>query len=423
MWRPRRRGDERRVELAVGLARVDDQRGRAPAGAAARARRAACGARRAAAPRRRARDAAAPRGVTSGARRTASASATTTPTSTTSGEQHRPPDDGSAASERDAGERERRRAASGSSRHRHAAERGATASSALVALELGLGREHEPVRGARRRPCCRRRRASRSRARRGGPRALAAPSRCTAARGLAPSSTLGSVARPAHERDHVAGDLVVDARRVDRRRAPRAAPSAPTTGRTSSSVAGRDAAAREPEHRGPRRPRPGSRRRSRPGSGRAAPRAAGRCPRTRSGSASRARGTGRGSGSRRALDRHLALLHRLEQRGLRLRRRAVDLVGEQHVREHRPAPEDELAAAQRRSSPVTSDGQHVGRELHAPEVEPERARQRAWRAASWRRRARPRAARGRRATARRAAVAVICSWPTTTFSTSPATAS
>ncbi len=36
-----------------------------------------------------------------------------------------------------------------------------------------------------------------------------------------------------------------------------------------------------------------------------------------------------------ALDGHLPLLHRLEQRGLRLRRRAVDLVGQQHVGEHR----------------------------------------------------------------------------------------
>ena len=37
--------------------------------------------------------------------------------------------------------------------------------------------------------------------------------------------------------------------------------------------------------------------------------------------------------------------HRLEQGRLRLRRGAIDLVGEQHVREHRPAREDELALA------------------------------------------------------------------------------
>ena len=78
---------------------------------------------------------------------------------------------------------------------------------------------------------------------------------------------------------------------------------------------------------------------------------------------------------RAPLDRHLALLHRLQQRGLRLRRGAVDLVGQQHVREHRPAAEHELAAAQR---DVAGDvrREHVGRELDAPEVEPERARER-----------------------------------------------
>ena len=38
---------------------------------------------------------------------------------------------------------------------------------------------------------------------------------------------------------------------------------------------------------------------------------------------------------RLAADRHLALLHRLEKRALHLRRRAVDLVGEQQVGEDR----------------------------------------------------------------------------------------
>jgi hypothetical protein len=44
----------------------------------------------------------------------------------------------------------------------------------------------------------------------------------------------------------------------------------------------------------------------------------------------------------RAVDRHLPLLHRLEQRRLRLRRRAVDLVGEQQVGEDRARAEGEL---------------------------------------------------------------------------------
>ena len=42
-----------------------------------------------------------------------------------------------------------------------------------------------------------------------------------------------------------------------------------------------------------------------------------------------------------AVDRHLRLLHRLEQGRLSLRRGAVDLVDEQDVREHGPRPEAE----------------------------------------------------------------------------------
>ena len=38
-----------------------------------------------------------------------------------------------------------------------------------------------------------------------------------------------------------------------------------------------------------------------------------------------------------ASDRHAVLLHRLEQRRLRTRRRAIDFVGEDDVRKHRPA--------------------------------------------------------------------------------------
>ena len=48
-----------------------------------------------------------------------------------------------------------------------------------------------------------------------------------------------------------------------------------------------------------------------------------------------------------ALDRHLPLLHRLEERGLRPRRRAVDLVREQHVGEDDAGDEDLLAHADR----------------------------------------------------------------------------
>ena len=75
---------------------------------------------------------------------------------------------------------------------------------------------------------------------------------------------------------------------------------------------------------------------------------------------------------RRPLDRHLPLLHRLEQRGLRLRRRPVDLVGEQHAREDRSRPERELAAVQRQR-PEQVRRKHVRRELGAAEFEAERA--------------------------------------------------
>ena len=46
-----------------------------------------------------------------------------------------------------------------------------------------------------------------------------------------------------------------------------------------------------------------------------------------------------------SVDGHLLLGHRLEQRGLRLRHRAVDLVDEDDVREHRPGPELEVPLA------------------------------------------------------------------------------
>ena len=71
------------------------------------------------------------------------------------------------------------------------------------------------------------------------------------------------------------------------------------------------------------------------GSGRPAPRAAGRCPRTRSGSAWPCTRNGCGTRERLAADRHLVLLHDLEQRRLHLGGRAVDLVGEQEVAEDR----------------------------------------------------------------------------------------
>ena len=72
--------------------------------------------------------------------------------------------------------------------------------------------------------------------------------------------------------------------------------------------------------------------------------------------------------------RDLVLLHRLQQRGLRLGRRAVDLVGEDHVGEDRPLHEGELPAVgglleDLRAGDVRRH--QVGRELDAPKFEVE----------------------------------------------------
>jgi hypothetical protein len=81
---------------------------------------------------------------------------------------------------------------------------------------------------------------------------------------------------------------------------------------------------------------------------------------------------------RDALDRDLPLLHRLEQGGLRLRRGAVDLVGQEEVREDRALAELEVAVSlvpDRRSGHV--GGHQVGRELNSREAHAEHLRERA----------------------------------------------
>ena len=70
-----------------------------------------------------------------------------------------------------------------------------------------------------------------------------------------------------------------------------------------------------------------------------------------------------------AVHRHLPLAHRFEQRRLRSRRGAVDLVGEHDLGEQRAGLEDELAgllAVDRDADQVA--GQQVGRELDAGEL-------------------------------------------------------
>ena len=82
-----------------------------------------------------------------------------------------------------------------------------------------------------------------------------------------------------------------------------------------------------------------------------------------------------GNGIGRVRDRHLALLHHLEQRGLHLRGRTVDLVGEQEVAEDRAELRVELPVAHAvdaRSDEVGRD--EVGRELDARERPAEDAR-------------------------------------------------
>ena len=73
---------------------------------------------------------------------------------------------------------------------------------------------------------------------------------------------------------------------------------------------------------------------------------------------------------RNAIERDTAFLHRLQQRGLRLWRGAVDFVGQQQFAENGSAGQRELARLeieQVRSQDVA--GQQVGGKLDAPEIE------------------------------------------------------
>ena len=97
------------------------------------------------------------------------------------------------------------------------------------------------------------------------------------------------------------------------------------------------------------------------------------------------------------VDRDLPLLHALEQRGLGLRARAVDLVAEHDVREDRAGLELEVPALLVEHVHAGDvGGQEVGRELDPAERAVDRAGDRPWRASSCRRRGRPRSGRGPR---------------------------
>src|SRR5690554_1094556 len=79
----------------------------------------------------------------------------------------------------------------------------------------------------------------------------------------------------------------------------------------------------------------------------------------------------------RIADRHLPLLHRLEERALDLGGRAVDLIGEDEVREDRPAPSRELSCAlivDHRADHI--GGEEIRRELNAAKIGLDRLRER-----------------------------------------------
>ncbi len=99
-----------------------------------------------------------------------------------------------------------------------------------------------------------------------------------------------------------------------------------------------------------------------------------------------------------AVDRHLPLLHRLEERGLRLRRRAVDLVGEQEVREDRArgGTRSRRARWSKIDEPVMSEGMRSGVNWMRAKLETDRPGRTSARRASSRGRGSPRSGRGRR---------------------------
>jgi hypothetical protein len=87
---------------------------------------------------------------------------------------------------------------------------------------------------------------------------------------------------------------------------------------------------------------------------------------------------GLGQGERLTVDGDLSLVHRLEERALRAGRCAIDLVGEQDVREDGALSQRELTASlivDRHADHI--GGQEVARELHAAHLAAERLCERA----------------------------------------------
>ena len=78
-----------------------------------------------------------------------------------------------------------------------------------------------------------------------------------------------------------------------------------------------------------------------------------------------------------AIDRDGPLLHRLEQRGLGLGGRAIDLVGEHEIGEDRSLAKAELTRARQQRDPRDVGRHQVRRELNAHESHTQRERERA----------------------------------------------
>ncbi len=80
---------------------------------------------------------------------------------------------------------------------------------------------------------------------------------------------------------------------------------------------------------------------------------------------------------RHAIDADLPFFHRFEQRALRARAGAIDLIGQQQLREHRPGAELELLVAAVEDGDAEDVGrQQVAGELHALPGKAQHLRQR-----------------------------------------------
>ena len=78
----------------------------------------------------------------------------------------------------------------------------------------------------------------------------------------------------------------------------------------------------------------------------------------------------RGQGVRHAIDRHVRFLHRLEQRALRLGRRAIDLIDQHHLRKQRPGVKNEaLLLAVENGIADDVRRQQIAGELNAAEIQ------------------------------------------------------